>query len=53
MMCSALTSSSSKMPSNRFQMGFQYTPVDSMATWLTSSSVSQSARASRELVSVR
>ena len=52
LMCWALTRSSSKRPSNRFQIGCQYTPVLSIATWVQPAAASQSAKASRSSVIV-
>src|ERR1051326_4057608 len=51
-MCCALTRMTSKVASRMLKMGRQYTPVDSMATWLTSCSVSQSASSSKWTVVV-
>ena len=52
LMCLALTSSTSQAPSNRLYTGFQYTPVDSIATCVTWCETSQSLRANRSRVSV-
>ena len=40
------------MPSRMLKIGFQKTPVDSIATWVTPCSASQSDRASRSPVMV-
>jgi hypothetical protein len=49
-MCMALARVNSRTPSNTCQTGFQYTPVDSMATWVHPCEASQSANASNSLV---
>lgn len=51
-MCWAFTSSTSNWPSKRFHTGFQYTPVDSRATWVTPQRRSQSASSNRSRVNV-
>src|SRR5438094_389758 len=51
-MCMALARTSSKSPSRRCQTGFQYTPLDSMATCVQPRAVSQSLRASNSGVLV-
>src|SRR5437899_2193142 len=45
-MCIALARTSSKWPSSTCHTGFQYTPVDSMATWVQPCVASQSLSAS-------
>jgi hypothetical protein len=52
LMCWALTSRMSNWPSSRFQIGFQNTPVDSMATCVTPDRLSQSLNSSRAAVVV-
>src|SRR5437764_3850288 len=51
-MCWALTRMTSKVASRMLKMGRQYTPVDSIATWLTSCSASQSDSCKRWTVVV-
>src|SRR5713226_2550507 len=49
-MCWALTRMTSKVDSKMLKTGLQYTPVLSMATWLTSCSLNQSESASKPAV---
>src|SRR5712691_6524967 len=51
-MCWALTRMTSKVASKMLKTGLQYTPVLSMATWLTSCSLNQSESASKPTVVV-
>ena len=51
-MCLAVASTNSTVPSNTCQTGFQYTPVDSSATWEHPCPASQSDNASTSLVVV-
>jgi hypothetical protein len=48
----ALTSTTWNRPSRRLKTGFQYEPVDSLATMATPWAASQSARSSRSRVMV-
>jgi hypothetical protein len=50
LMCIAFASTSSKLPSSTCHTGFQYTPVASMATWVTPCSVSHSDNAMSSFV---
>src|SRR5262249_56847017 len=50
--CWAFTSNSWNCPSKMSHTGFQYTPVDSIATWVTPHSRSQSAIANKSRVNV-
>ncbi len=52
LMWRALTTSSSSVPSKRLESGFQYTPVDSIATRVQPVDVSQSASCRRSAVRV-
>jgi hypothetical protein len=52
LMCCALTTSTSSVPSSRLYSGFQYTPVDSIATCVQPAATSQSTNASRSAVIV-
>ena len=51
-MCCALTSSSVKLPSSTFQIGFHYTPVDSMAACVQPAALNHSRRISKSAVIV-
>src|SRR5439155_23773310 len=51
-MCCAFTNSTSNCPSRRFHTGFQYTPVDSIATWVTPQARSQSPNSKSSRVNV-
>src|SRR5262245_16770181 len=48
----AFTRRTVSRPSKRLNTGFQYTPVDSRAAWVTPSATSQAARACRAVVCV-
>ena len=50
LMCIAFASTRSKLPSSTCQTGCQYTPVASIATWVTPRSLSHSDNASNSVV---
>ena len=51
--CRALTSINSNRSSRTVQTGYQYTPVDSITTWVTPPSSSQSRKDSSPFIVVR